>query len=247
MTVGDPQSFNRYTYVNNDPMNLVDLTGLMLSDIGVYQTYNPECARLVGRAEDQGLKNWLSQRQQEQKGQGQEDQRPCAQTSPAPSVPALGGIEVRKTVIRGDTIETVALPQEFQNAANGEYLQEVELKLDGLAQTYADQKRPIPEGSAGEALARDMIDSARTGKPSTENTEKEVERSRGSEIEKAFHANSAYKAAFKNDMLAVANFHHLNNKYGLGLSKEWIMTMMIKIRSMASDKANEIYWSTPSR
>jgi RHS repeat-associated protein len=29
MTVGDPQSFNRYTYVNNDPVNQVDPSGLM--------------------------------------------------------------------------------------------------------------------------------------------------------------------------------------------------------------------------
>ena len=29
MTVADPQSFNRYTYVNNDPVNLVDPTGLI--------------------------------------------------------------------------------------------------------------------------------------------------------------------------------------------------------------------------
>jgi RHS repeat-associated protein len=29
MTIGDPQSFNRYNYVNNDPVNLVDPSGLM--------------------------------------------------------------------------------------------------------------------------------------------------------------------------------------------------------------------------
>jgi RHS repeat-associated protein len=45
MTVGDPQSFNRYSYVNNDPVNLVDLLGLMLSDIGIYQTTNERVAR----------------------------------------------------------------------------------------------------------------------------------------------------------------------------------------------------------
>jgi RHS repeat-associated protein len=41
MDVASPQSFNRYSYVNNDPVNKVDLLGLMLSDIGVYQTENP--------------------------------------------------------------------------------------------------------------------------------------------------------------------------------------------------------------
>jgi hypothetical protein len=29
MTIGDPQSFNRYSYVGNDPVNLIDPTGLM--------------------------------------------------------------------------------------------------------------------------------------------------------------------------------------------------------------------------
>lgn len=52
MTVADPQSFNRYTYVNNDPVNQVDPTGLKLSDIGVYQTDNPQDARI---AEQQSL------------------------------------------------------------------------------------------------------------------------------------------------------------------------------------------------
>jgi hypothetical protein len=29
----DPQSFNRYSYVGNDPVNLLDPTGLMLNSI----------------------------------------------------------------------------------------------------------------------------------------------------------------------------------------------------------------------
>lgn len=33
MTVADPQSFNRYTYVNNNPVNSVDPLGLALMDI----------------------------------------------------------------------------------------------------------------------------------------------------------------------------------------------------------------------
>ena len=35
MELASPQSFNRYSYVNNDPVNHVDPTGLMLSDIGL--------------------------------------------------------------------------------------------------------------------------------------------------------------------------------------------------------------------
>lgn len=45
MLVEDPQSFNRYSYVNNDPINHADPSGLMLSDIGVLQTENPAEAR----------------------------------------------------------------------------------------------------------------------------------------------------------------------------------------------------------
>jgi RHS repeat-associated protein len=54
MSPGSPQSFNRYAYVNNDPVNKVDPTGLMLSDIGVYQTNDPEEAQI---AEHQALRN----------------------------------------------------------------------------------------------------------------------------------------------------------------------------------------------
>jgi RHS repeat-associated protein len=63
MAIADPQSFNRYTYVNNNPVNAVDPLGLMLQDIGVYQTTNPEVVRRVERAEDQGVKNWVAQQQ----------------------------------------------------------------------------------------------------------------------------------------------------------------------------------------
>ncbi len=53
MDVASPQSFNRYTYVNSDPVNKVDATGLMLSDIGVYQTNDPAEAQ---RLEHQSLR-----------------------------------------------------------------------------------------------------------------------------------------------------------------------------------------------
>jgi RHS repeat-associated protein len=45
MSISSPQSFNRYAYVNNDPVNKVDPTGLLLSDIGILQTDNPALAR----------------------------------------------------------------------------------------------------------------------------------------------------------------------------------------------------------
>lgn len=71
MEPASPQSFNRYTYVNNDPVNKVDPTGLMLSDIGVYQTDN---AAVVWRL------NWamvtvLHRYMEGQTGQAQQQQR----------------------------------------------------------------------------------------------------------------------------------------------------------------------------
>ena len=49
MNVTDPQSFNRYTYVNNDPINSVDPQGLALADIGVFQTTDPYEAQMAYR------------------------------------------------------------------------------------------------------------------------------------------------------------------------------------------------------
>jgi len=46
-SVIDPQSLNRYSYVENHPTNFTDPTGMALSDIGVYQTANPEVADIL--------------------------------------------------------------------------------------------------------------------------------------------------------------------------------------------------------
>lgn len=62
MTLTEPQSFNRYTYVNNDPVNKVDPTGLALSDIGVYQTTNTTVATIVYRIQARLIANHVSQR-----------------------------------------------------------------------------------------------------------------------------------------------------------------------------------------
>lgn len=60
MSATSPQSFNRYTYVNNDPVNNVDPTGLMLKDIGVYQTNDPEEAATLQRKSDADLKRGIN-------------------------------------------------------------------------------------------------------------------------------------------------------------------------------------------
>ena len=55
MTLTEPQSFNRYTYVNNDPVNKVDPTGLALADIGVYQTTNTSVVTVVHRIQTNAI------------------------------------------------------------------------------------------------------------------------------------------------------------------------------------------------
>jgi RHS repeat-associated protein len=48
----NPQSLNRYSYVENDPLNAVDPTGMMLSDIGIVQTQDEQFARTLQGASD---------------------------------------------------------------------------------------------------------------------------------------------------------------------------------------------------
>ncbi|HEV2861440.1 MAG TPA: RHS repeat-associated core domain-containing protein [Pyrinomonadaceae bacterium] len=61
MSPADPQSFNRYAYCDNDPVNHTDPTGLMLSDIGVMQTSDPEYARTLQAANDASWMNGINE------------------------------------------------------------------------------------------------------------------------------------------------------------------------------------------
>jgi RHS repeat-associated protein len=45
--VVNPQSFNRYSYVENRPTTAIDPSGMALSDIGIIQTDNPAAARYL--------------------------------------------------------------------------------------------------------------------------------------------------------------------------------------------------------
>ena len=57
MDVNDPQSFNRYSYVGNDPVNETDPTGLALADMGIVQTDNQW---LASELERRALQNQLA-------------------------------------------------------------------------------------------------------------------------------------------------------------------------------------------
>lgn len=68
MSTANPQSFNRYTYCNNDPVNHVDPLGLALADIGIYQTNDPEEAETMQKhfdGEFQSAANDSAQRRHE--------------------------------------------------------------------------------------------------------------------------------------------------------------------------------------
>ena len=57
-SVGDPQSFNRYSYVNNNPTNLTDPTGMMTPnpETGMVQTDDESYARTLQSASDSVFK-----------------------------------------------------------------------------------------------------------------------------------------------------------------------------------------------
>ena len=53
-SVGDPQSFNRYSYVNNNPTNLTDPSGMMTPNpaTGIVQTDDESYARQLQGSSD---------------------------------------------------------------------------------------------------------------------------------------------------------------------------------------------------
>ena len=61
MTTAEPQTFNRYAYCSNDPVNHIDPLGLALSDIGVVQTGDPEYAFTLTGNSDAAFKNQVNQ------------------------------------------------------------------------------------------------------------------------------------------------------------------------------------------
>lgn len=64
--VANPQSFNRYSYVTNNPLTLVDPTGLMLQDVGIVQTTDESYARTLQGASDAAHQNEINRQSQQQ-------------------------------------------------------------------------------------------------------------------------------------------------------------------------------------
>ena len=59
-SVINPQSFNRYSYVENKPVNLVDPTSMRLQDIGVEQTTDESYARTLHGASDSDFQHGVN-------------------------------------------------------------------------------------------------------------------------------------------------------------------------------------------
>ena len=116
-SVASPQSFNRYSYVENDPLNYNDPTGMALSDIGVYQTDNPEVAsKLENEMVRLVRQNLMGGSRSQATGIFHEivhlRQNPCDET--------LGKtFGDRFTVAAGNGVEPAALDDRFENQRGG--------------------------------------------------------------------------------------------------------------------------------
>jgi len=94
--IADPQSFNRYSYVQNMPLTAVDPTGMALSDMGVYQTNDPYVA-------DRLYRNSLPRPQQHRVNPKLPEPRPVQiDTKNLPPLPTEGGSSTKPTVDVGD-------------------------------------------------------------------------------------------------------------------------------------------------
>lgn len=163
MTIADPQSFNRYSYVNNDPVNQVDPSGLMLSDIGVYQTANPECAHVLEQTMDHMVMNWARQ-QQAQQQQQQAPQQP-QQPQQVKAIDSIYSINCDS-----DPNTNIALPQTAQDSLNEYATTVANNRYDTMTVTYAIEQNPTISETSGITLSLSIGPSGPSGGISASST-----------------------------------------------------------------------------
>ncbi|HYG80343.1 MAG TPA: RHS repeat-associated core domain-containing protein [Pyrinomonadaceae bacterium] len=131
MTVADPQSFNRYTYVNNDPVNLTDPTGLINSMSIFPHWVNSEGWLRVGRDDMQWQCRMLCSGNGQ--GQGKQGKKPKPKQDKKHS-------NVYK--------EVAAIKKKAQPLAPGEKRVPTEIKyLEGELNTYNGEAVVAPDGN----------------------------------------------------------------------------------------------------
>jgi RHS repeat-associated protein len=250
MTLSNPQSFNRYTYVNNDPVNLVDPTGLMLADIGVFQTGDPEEAKI---AEHQSLRNLqlavnddYRNRQRppsiHQDKHSDDDKDPAKKSHASKShtqqddhnTPVIASIIVYiVTTEDGHIIRTAANP-EIQQVAN-EFLQ---MLFNDYLDDYARMKSKFayPDDTLGDAF-RAVAKSTIEEKPSIDNT-----------LEEGLKDNSAGER----ERLRQQMFERSRREMDVtsrfiraGLQRDLVAGLIYQIRQEARGQAFEVYINAP--
>lgn len=142
LELANPQTFNRYAYVANDPANKVDPLGLMLSDIGIVQTDDAlAAARMEG-----ALVTVLRRYMEGQTGTAQRQQRTQRSVSsfgraPAGSVSASRAGDPAASPGGGATSPTTGTAPKIQwGESGGSYTESQRQGIENLIIRFAGDK-----------------------------------------------------------------------------------------------------------